>query len=317
MQTSFSKLPENSLTKASGKNIHELSGSMGSRGGGNNSPPRKRKRKRDERKRQNLGKKFVVVWNNYPDGAFKFCRDQLDQDCTRCQFQTEVGDQGTKHIQGYVEFAKRVRPTEKYAMKGTIGEKLCFLTARGSAMDNAIYTGKEGSDGWDGVWRHTKNMPRPLVKVTYKMLRPKQQAIADEFKEFEDPLWGRNIHWFWEPDGNWGKTTIVKYLVDQDGAIMCGGNARDCMYMVRDYVDNNGGEGPKTVIWVLPRTTENYKISYTAIEQVKDGVFASPKFKGGMCRYNCPWVIVFANCEPFYESLTEDRWRVTRVDQEI
>jgi len=292
----------------------DKNGSFGSRGGGNHSPPRKKKKVEKSKGRQKLGKKFIVCWNNYPTGYQKFIMDHLDHDSDVCQFQTEVGCQeGTPHIQGYIEFKKRCRPTEKYSH----GEawNLVFKTAKGTAMSNAVYTNKEGAGGWDGIWRYTKNMPRPLVKVTYEMLRESQKVIVDQFKDYEDPLWGRKIHWFWEPAGNWGKTTIVKYLIDQEGAVMCGGNAKDCMYMVRDYVDRNGGGAPKSVIWVLPRTTENFKISYTAIEQVKDGVFASPKFKGGMCRYNCPWVIVFANCEPYYESLTEDRWEVTRVDE--
>lgn len=288
-------------------------GSMGSSTGGNNSPVDRPPKKKTKRNRQKLGRKFVVVWNNYPETAQKFIGDQLDQDCERCQFQTEVGDQGTPHIQGYIEFTKRCRPTEKYS-NAMEQPSLCFITARGSAMQNAVYTSKDGEGGWDGKFRHTKNMPRPLAKVTYHMLREEQKEIVNLFKEPEDPIFGRSIHWFWEETGGWGKTTAVKYMVDQMGAIVTSGKAADVKYMIRDYCLAHDDEGPPIVIWHLPRTLIDAKyISYNAIESVKDGVFASPKFKGGMCRYNCPWVVIFANIPPDYAAMTEDRWEVEEL----
>ena len=285
-------------------------GSFGSSDGGNNSPSSKPKRQR-------LGKKFTVTWNNYPKGYQDFIMDHLDQHIVRCQFQTEVGAQGTPHIQGYVEFKQRYRPTEKFS-KG-LAKKLCFLSARGTAMANAVYTNKEGDDGWDGIWRYSKGMPRPLAKITYKMLRKDQQEIVDLFVEYDDPRWGRKVHWFWEEEGGWGKTTIVKYLVQNQNAVMCAGKAADCKFIVKNYIDQHQGEAPKIVIWCLPRTTEAYKISYTAMEGIKDGIFASSKYEGGMCVYNCPWVIVFANCPPCKESLTNtgtyDRWVIRELEK--
>lgn len=288
-------------------------GSNGSSTGGNNSPIDEGPKKKKKGNRQRLGKRFLVIWNNYPADSQKWIMDHLVTKCVRYQFQTEVGEEcGTPHVQGYVEFKKRCRPTETFS-KGEAWN-LVFKTANGTAMENAVYTEKEGPGGWDGKWRMTLNMPRPLEKITYEELRDEQKEIVDQFKGFENAKFGRKIHWFWEHDGNWGKTTAVKYMVDQLGAIVTGGKATDVKFMVREYCLAHEGEGPPIVIWHLPRTqTEAKYISYNAIEAVKDGIFASPKFKGGMCRYNCPWVIIFANIPPEYDTLTEDRWVVEEL----
>ena len=53
-----------------------------------------------------------------------------------------------------------------------------------------------------------------------------------------------------------------------------------------------------------------YKISYDGIEEIKDMMFYSGKYEGGMVVGKCPRFIVFANNPPIFEKMSADRWRV-------
>ena len=56
-------------------------------------------------------------------------------------------------------------------------------------------------------------------------------------------------------------------------------------------------------------------MSYIAIEGIKDGCFFSAKYEAGMCVYNPPHVMVFANKAPELTMLSSDRWVVKCLDK--
>ena len=68
------------------------------------------------------------------------------------------------------------------------------------------------------------------------------------------------------------------------------------------------------VIFDVPRDNGN-KVSYKSIESIKNGVIFSSKYESGYKIFNSPHVIVFANCEPEYSSLSSDRWVVKNIDE--
>ena len=55
-------------------------------------------------------------------------------------------------------------------------------------------------------------------------------------------------------------------------------------------------------------------VSYQALENIKDMVFYSGKYEGGVVCGNCPHVFVFAHVPPEYENMSDDRWVVVNVD---
>jgi hypothetical protein len=162
----------------------------------------------------------------------------------------------------------------------------------------------------DGPWEF--NMPkekkprRDLVKMEYDMLNDKQKKIADWFAEPEDPLWGRTIYWLWEPEGNWGKSVLATYLIDQKNAIEVSGAAKDCFCGIANCLDQKDID---IVIFDIPRSSLDY-VSYQAIEKIKDGKFFSGKYESGMVRFNRPHIICFANEMPNVEKLSQDRWKI-------
>lgn len=220
----------------------------------------------------------------------------------------EIGESGTPHLQGYVEFKQKTRPLEKL---GEWAKKAHWEKRKGKGPQAAAYCAKDGNYKEYG----DMHVPIPLEKITYGDLRPSQQRIADMFKEREDPKWGRKIHWFWEREGNWGKSVLATYLVDQCRAIEVSGKAADAKCGIAAYVEANG-EGPPIVIMDVPRTRGSEYISYEAIESIKNGRFFSSKYESGMVRFNKPHVICFANEPPCVERMSVDRWVIEKLSKE-
>lgn len=69
----------------------------------------------------------------------------------------------------------------------------------------------------------------------------------------------------------------------------------------------------KIVIWDLPRNNGN-KISYDAIESVKNGMICNTKFETGTKIFDPPHIIIFSNEQPEEENLSKDRWNIINID---
>ncbi len=228
----------------------------------------------------------------------------LDPVAEKYIFQKEIGESGYEHYQGYVMFKKKLRP------KSLLPKQVHWEKAR-SPKHAAAYCAKDET-AVIPLERVVKNIkiPRPLQKITYSILRDWQKKLADKFKEPAE-MFDRKIHWYWEEEGNIGKSVLCKYFVDQREAIIISGKGNDCLYGIQQYVEKNG-EGPEIIIMDIPRSIGEY-VSYNALESAKNGCFFSGKYEGGMVRYNTPHLIVFSNEEPYYEKMSSDRWIVERI----
>jgi hypothetical protein len=227
-----------------------------------------------------------------------------DIECAEYFFGEEFGKSGqTRHIEGgFITRGDRKRWTAIYA-----SFKFSYLakSSKKNLKKNIAYAFKEGnryikSDGID--------IPEPLVKMTRDLLRPPQMKIADMFTQREHPLWGRKIYWFWEPKGNWGKSILVTYMIDQMEAFEVSGKGADVLCGISAFIEKND-KCPPIIIYDIPRSTAGY-VSYQSIEKLKDGKFFSGKYESGMVRYNKPHIICFANQEPDLTMMSQDRWIV-------
>ena len=151
--------------------------------------------------------------------------------------------------------------------------------------------------------------------MTYDMLRDWQKQIADKYSEYEDPLFGREIHWYFEKEGNVGKSVLCKYFIDNCDALVISGNQSDIKHGIASWIEKRG-EGPPIVILNIPRSSEGY-ISYPALEQIKDGFFFSGKYESNACRFNSPHLICFANHVPETEQLSKDRWKIFHLQKRL
>jgi len=120
----------------------------------------------------------------------------------------------------------------------------------------------------------------------------------------------RTIHWFWEPSGNVGKSTLCKYLVVKHGALMLTGKSADMFHMLAKFPNKR-----KIILVDCPRSQQDY-LNYGALEMVKTGLVFSGKYEGSQLVFNSPHVIVFANSPPvnMEANFSMDRWKIVRIE---
>lgn len=116
----------------------------------------------------------------------------------------------------------------------------------------------------------------------------------------------RRVFWYHEETGCVGKSFIAKYLLLKERAYyVTGGKQIDILY---------GFNGESIVIYDLPRTyAENLDAVYNTIECFKNGIYLSTKYETEQRVFKVPHVIVFANFEPDYSKLSEDRYKVMKL----
>lgn len=131
-----------------------------------------------------------------------------------------------------------------------------------------------------------------------------QLEIMDLIKTKPDK---RTIHWYWEPNGNVGKSSLCKHLVVHHKALILSGKSNDMFHMLSKFPDKRG-----LIIYDVPRTAFEY-INYTAIESIKNGLICSGKYERAQIVFNSPHLIVFANSPPNTAALSQDRWHIVEI----
>ncbi len=243
--------------------------------------------------------KWVFTLNNYTDNDYKTIKKLCSVFCRSAVIGKEVGDQGTPHLQGYIEFKTKARPKSKFKFT----DKIHWAKAKGSREDNYIYCTKD-NDFW------TLNMDAPYDLSLN--LYPWQNYIVNRLSA--SYLDDRTIYWVWDKEGCKGKTLLAKWLyLKKNKVVVLSGKAADMKHGICEYQKNTGCL-PKIIIINIPRSTLDY-VSYTGIEEIKDMFFFSGKYEGGMICGRSPHVLIFANEEPQYEKMSNDRWKVFNVDE--
>jgi len=231
--------------------------------------------------------------------------------CSKGTYQTEIcPDTKKPHVHMMLWGIKKWRDTELKIPKQPDGKLAYWAKTLKDEANVSNYANKD-DPSYDGLLRGSWGFPEEVMKITYDMLLPKQQEIANLFKEKEHPLWGRHIYWFWENKGNWGKSILATYMIDQMEALEVAGANADILCGINKMIEVRGGINP-IIIFDVPRTNSNH-VSYQAIEQIKNGKFFSPKYESGMCRFNKPHIVIFANEPPNLSMLSEDRWIVREL----
>lgn len=216
-------------------------------------------------------------------------------------FQSEIGENGTPHLQGWLVFKTKKRPKSVITNPRIHWEKM-----RGTVDENIFYCSK--SDTHDNKVRFCKGCRFPYTgpQIT---LRPWQEHVVNILKGEPDE---RTVYWIWSQAGNMGKSTFAKWLfMNLDGVIVTGGKAVDMKNGVLTYKQNNF-DTPKIVLVDVPRVASNH-FSVAGVESIKNMFFYSSKYEGGMVCGPPPHVVCFANCEPDYSLMSRDRWQVMNL----
>lgn len=270
-------------------------GSNGSAGVGNTNDTRNKRKI----KRIPPSKHWCFTLNNYTKDQINIIGSIGSTYCKKYVFQEE--NEGTPHLQGYLEFLKKSRPSGIFKIKEIHFEKTRSIKHSISyCSDIKKRTGK--------IWTHNIKIPKPIKILTVDQFFVWQHKIIDIIKGEPDD---RNIYWFWESIGNVGKSVFCKYLVVEFGALILSGKSSDMKYGIIKYKEKHGVY-PELIIMDLPRSMEDY-ISWAGIEEIKNACFFSPKYESDMIVGNCPHLICFANFLPDIKKLSLDRWIIKEI----
>jgi len=249
------------------------------------------------KKRGKYAKRFIFVWNNYGSDSVSLLERVFKLFGVNYIFGKEVGENGTPHLQGYIEAPTRVRPIEKYKLP----QQIHWEIAKGTRADNVKYASKDGD-----------YCCTPELKPQREMVLIKPQGWQCEvLKIIEGVPDGRTLHWFWDHGGCTGKTSLAKYLAVNYRALILDGKAADVKHGIVMY-RIGCGKLPEVIVMDYTRSMENF-VSYQGLENALNMCFFSSKYETAMVCGPCPHVIVFANFEPDYEKLSKDRWNVHEV----
>lgn len=213
------------------------------------------------------------------------------------------------HLQGKIRCPQKIRPIESFKTQTVHWSKSgckSFKNKKGEIYCLKTITRKNHGLQW------VKGLARPLEIIWEDELRPWQLKIYHSVCAWPTRD-DRTIYWYWESEGNVGKTFLCKFMMQHmNGEVMVlSGKASDCFYALKEYYELHMG-GPKVLIFDIPRSQKEY-VSWKAIEKIKDGIFFSGKFKGGVVMMNTPHIICFANSLPDVSVLSADRWKIKEL----
>lgn len=242
-----------------------------------------------------------------PDLALKLFQEGIVK---RYYIQEEIGEEEeTPHLHFYFELNKKGRLIEDKAfVKQIHWENL----SRKNAWLKYCRKLKTRSDD-ERIWY--KRIPRPVEKVYWEHLKDHHKAFLEPLIQQvqHNNIPRREINWISDETGNWGKTLMSKYLVDNYNTLIVDNKKADMLYLLAQYMEAEDGCGPDFVVVDLPRSVEDSFLSYAGLEKLKDGLAVSSKYKCEMLRFNSPVVIVMSNHDPCLDKFSDDRLKITRI----
>lgn len=244
-------------------------------------------------------KHWCFTLNNYSIEDIQEIKKVSSAIVQRYVFQEETGENGTKHLQGYVQFTGRKRPKSIFKNQKIHWERTRNIKA------SIEYCQKDDTRTGERYYRGIE--AKYSIKIRH--WQPWMYEVKGIIEAEPDE---RKIHWIWEPNGNRGKTIFSKWcFLNYPNVLVLSGKASDMKHAIVQYIQTNHVH-PRTILVNIPRSKAEY-ISYTGLEEVKDMFFFSGKYEGGsVCGPN-PHLIVMANAEPDYDKMSMDRWKIINI----
>lgn len=241
--------------------------------------------------------KWCFTLNNYTEEDCSSIVLTINTYCRYGIVGKEIGESGTPHLQGYIEFNKKSRPIGIFNNKSIHFEK-----ALGTREQNVDYCSKDE----DILIHKGKKKDIKIIENLY----PYQKYIEKIILEEPDP---RKIYWFYEGEGNAGKSSFIKYSVVKYNALFCsGGKYADIMNLVfNSNIDENN-----IILFDIPRCNKDAQISYASIESIKNGLVCNTKYETGTKVFNAPHIVIFANYPPDVSKLSKDRWEIYKITED-
>lgn len=266
----------------------------------------------------------------------------------------EVGENGTRHLQGYVEI---LVPTRLGALK-KVYPKAHWEFSRGSSKENYDYCTKDGRFETFGEWesvlsaRGTKRKSGLSTElILHKLLSDEGEDIKNSGSYLsrkraldERVVEIRELRVRHEQFERYRDSLLYKWQLSVLQQLACQGNRK--ILWITDIVGGHGKShlakilfymygydlfdgvtrscdiawmiSAKPVGFVFDVTRDDSsKFSYSTLEQVKNGYVMSGKYAGIKRLFSEVPVIVFANFDPDRSKLSSDRWQIVTVQNAI
>jgi len=248
---------------------------------------------------------WCFTWLNYPEiweSHFSIHQHPVGRLCGYAGGRETCPTTGLPHIQGWIDFGK-----DKKARPSTLKlpKQIHWETMKGTPEENYKYCSKAGDYIHWGTCM--KAMPFKMDIELSKWMKNLVEILDKEPNS-------RSIYWIWEPIGKAGKTSFQKwYEMEHRGEVLIlSGKAHDMKNGIINFKEQNGCV-PRTIMCNIPRSTEERFISWQGMEEIKDMLFYSGKYEGGMVNERPPHFIMFANWEPETGHMSGDRWNIVRI----
>ncbi|UOF78302.1 rep protein [Circoviridae sp.] len=253
---------------------------------------------------------WCFTLNNYTQSELDFITQYFIENCVKHIIGIEKGKKNeTPHLQGWCYFKNGV----SFKRVKFISERAHWEVAKGNAEQNRVYCSKESIHSMEGINKLSfrDQLKQKIIDKRYKHIvwREWQQKVIDIAESEPDD---RKFYWVWERTGNVGKSFLAKYLALTQDCILADGKKDNIFNQINIMLDQE--KEFKTVLLDIPRKGEEY-VNYRVLEQIKNGFIYSGKYEGGQCFYDYVNIICFANFEPEYSAISEDRWVVINLNQ--
>lgn len=226
--------------------------------------------------------------------------------CKKFLLSLEIGEEkNRKHLQGYISLKKKLRLTQ---LKQVINNTTHWEKCKGSELQNEMYILKNPLHTWKYEQPKNEFTESELGILKFDELFEWQKEIINLVESKPDK---RVINWYWSCCGGIGKSGLINYCLYHYDCGLIGGSRTDIMCNI------SGKDGKKEIkkcyFMNLEKNVNVKHISYSALEQIKDGLLISTKYESNYRQIPSPHIIVFSNAEPDYNKLMEDRWNVKRL----
>lgn len=249
-------------------------------------------------------RKWCITLNNWSVSEYEHIKHTFLEKGFDYIIGKEVGESKTPHLQIYIES----KNATTFKSIKNICNRFHIEKARGTRSQNVAYCSKD-NDFITNIKIAMKAKVRDPMDG--KEMRPFQQNIMTIINGDIDD---RKIYWFYDEEGNTGKTTLAKHICLKypNKTLFLGGKGSDIKYGVKCFIDNEEND-LQIVIFHFTRSVENF-ISYEALESIKDGIFYNTKYESGMVLFNPPHIICLANFTPNEDKLSADRWVIEEIN---
>nr|WAE42449.1 MAG: replication associated protein [Cressdnaviricota sp.] len=221
---------------------------------------------------------------------------------------------GIVHLQGAVQFMIRIRTPTDHVVSDS-----CYMWFKSDCPKKNFEYCLKPETHVDGPWCYgvvlnkddkTKVDLSGPPSFLLSSLRPWQEEIMKLVSVKADD---RKVIWVVDPTGGNGKTALCKHICSlmKDNALYVCGKGADVKFGVYEFV-KKAKKRLDVCLFNFTRDAENF-VSYSSIEQIKDGIFYNTKYESGMCMFASPHIVCFSNFEPDLNKLSADRWHVIKL----